>query len=70
LTLRPVFLDRPSHAEFWVAFYWHKRHFGPVGTIYAVSPGEWLRLASLAPATPNSEIRKFVLKSLDEEAPL
>jgi hypothetical protein len=39
-----------------------------VGTIFAMSRGEWLRLALPAPATPIREIRKFVLKRLDEEA--
>jgi hypothetical protein len=39
-----------------------------VGTLYAMSLREWLRHASPAPATPMGMIRKFVLKSLDEEA--
>jgi hypothetical protein len=43
--------------------------FAMVGTIYAISLREWLRLASPAPETPNNQIRKFVLKRLDVEAP-
>ena len=64
-----VFLDRPSHAESPNGVLLDEDRFSAsVGTIYAISLGEWLRLASPAPATPSSEIRKFVLKSLDEEA--
>jgi hypothetical protein len=33
-----------------------------------MSLGEWLRLASPVPAVAMREIRKFVLKRLDEEA--
>jgi hypothetical protein len=33
-----------------------------------MSLGEWLRLASLAPAAPDRQFRKYVLKSLDGEA--
>ena len=39
-----------------------------LGTVYAVSTSEWLRQASLAPATPEWQFRKFVLKRLDGEA--
>lgn len=42
--------------------------FASVGTVYAISLGEWLRLAVPAPATPKSENRKSVLKRLDGEA--
>jgi hypothetical protein len=39
-----------------------------VGTVYAISLHEWLRLASQAPATADRQFRKCVLKMLDAEA--
>ena len=39
-----------------------------VGTVYAILLGEWLWHAAPAPAMPDHEIRKFVLKRLDGEA--
>jgi hypothetical protein len=65
-----VFPDEPSHADPGSAFLLAGSAFPLVGTIYAVSHGEWLRQASLVLATSTNEIRKFVLKHLDEEAQL
>ncbi len=65
----PVLPDRPSHADPRTAFYLKTIEFSAsVGTIYAVSLCEWLRVASLVPATAGGQSRKFVLKRLDEEA--
>ena len=42
--------------------------FLSVGTIYAVSLGEWLRHASPVPAMPDARDQKIRSEKLDEEA--
>ena len=71
LIVYPVFLIDHLMRTSRTAFYLTEVGFiTRIGTIYAISLGEWLRLASLASGTPDRQFRKCVLKCLDGEARL